>query len=258
MSAINQNSDNVINNNDIVYYDNYKCMVVNKEVINNNTFITNECVKGKALLRDLLNATLEGEMSFVVIDDELCVMSNIFKKTLYRPNDNVSVHWLDVEDLVDDCDIMVRGVDVQEYVQDNDAQFSMTVIVGDDVDFSSNIMYENRMGGRFGNVETKFGPDVFSMVLPYKVVNEIMDRYSYEIGYLRPYNRTMAHHDFECDGLQLRVVGIHKHGNGSVWFAITDVVHGGEYSIRGEYLIVEDKFGNRLDQDGEIIPEDDE
>lgn len=264
MNANNQNNINNINNNqidnNIICYDNYGRMVVNKEVINNNTFITNEGEKGKDVITRLFTELLgSDDMSFCVIDGELCVMQNIYKTSLYRPIPGVDVIWLDVDDVVENCDVMIRGEDVNEYVQDNDAQFALYLIVGDSIDFTSSMQYENRDDEtKFGHVLPKMGFDLFEMVLSPSVVNMLLDRYDYTIRNLGPTTGTCADFDFADKGVSLKVVSLRKTMHGDVWFTITDHICDGRYCVEGRRTINEDKFGNRLDDDGEIIVEDDE
>lgn len=227
--------------------------------INNNTFITNEGDKGKELVRKLLEGMLDGDASFAVIDGELCVLHNTYKNKMYVPMNGVDVVWLDVDDVVENCDIMVRGVDICEYVQDNDAQFALTIIVGDDVDFSSEMSYENRdVEGKFGLVVSKMGYDLFEMILPHTVVNKLVDSYSYELGWLRAGDSVPADFSFTVNDIRLKVVGVGRDTDGCVRLSITDGISDSRYLVKAEKRLMEDKFGNRLDENGEIIPEDDE
>lgn len=236
MNANNQNSINNLSNN------------TNLNNLNNTSVV-------RSILMQLV---LHDKFVFAVVDGEMCVVESHCHDTMFHVRDGVTVDLLSVDDVVENCDVLVRGRDVQEYVHDSGAEYALEVTVTRDEDarIMFDMNYARRDSEQCGGVWSKFGPDIFDLVLPYRVVNKLVDRYSYELNSLRVCNSTSAHHEFECGGLAFTVVGISKDADSVCWFSIRCGTSEERYLVKAKKVLMEDKFGNRLDEDGEIIVED--
>lgn len=247
-------------------------IISNIQIINNhNTNINNQ--DNPETVRRFLEELIDSERNvFCLIDGVMSVMDFQFRKTCFCPNDGVEVVWLDVDDLMQ-CDILIRGEDVNEYLQDDGAEYGLEFLVQDtDLDGYPVLLvkYERRDLEKpsctsFGMVTPSESFDVFKLRLPHNVVNQLMRDLQDDIDVVVERcntNRTGygygTHHVFEHDNIDFTVVAVGMRRNGELYFEINKEQDTSRFIVDVKYTINEDKFGNRLDEDGEIIVEDDE
>ncbi len=248
MNAINQNNNN--HNNGVLC----NTDIINKFSTNINNKDNPELVRG--FLQEMIDEDIH---YFVLVDGRIAVLHYSYRNPMFQPIAGKHLVWLDVDDLMR-CNVLVRGEDVHAYMEDDDAEFGLEILVGntdDDGYPELQIRFENRETEEFDHVFPVSGDEYFELRIEPAFLNKLVDIVEQNIEE-NPW--CVSELKFSYRNVRFSFFRRCQHSNGVVFYRVKNEedTKNGCFTIDAVKQLSEDKFGNRLDQDGEIIVEDDE
>lgn len=216
------------------------------QIISNNNN-ENLCVE---ILEKLFGE--DSEFSLVLIDGKVMRVNKTYRSGCFVPV--ADIKWLSVEDLNECFDLYISKPGSSTRMETSENMLHLTIhndeLVG--IWFKVGI----NTGRSMGNSIAQF----FEFSIGNVQTIDLLSRYEYDLKCMKPSTMRDAHYTFTYCGIDFTVVSIGLDANSIPFTYIQHTTRTSTDFYRVSLIkkINEDKLGNRLDQDGEIIQEDDE